>query len=289
MSDLTDEQLAEWEALEAAATEGPWSGDDEHGDIPDSTPAWCVSQSDEHGAFKDDIAYMADPHNHAQAEADAVFIAAARNAFPLLLRALRDARDERVPRQRKGLNAFLPDAPVRKAFSDEGVMRSIESWLDGEREKEDWHDGDTQTYRYRANLLEAALVRWRAVAAERDSLRAENRQLREFAEWLVSMDAPDFWARSERSTITLNDIIARARAALVAPTGQETPRHQAEAFRQRIDDRIRFGYECLTCGVEQLVPDFGPSDDQIAEAERQARVHAASIAASSAHPIEETK
>jgi hypothetical protein len=78
-----------------------------------------------------------------------------------------------LPRQRKGLNPFLADAPVRKPFSDEGVERCMREWMEDQRMREGWRDGDTNTYRYRANLMEAVLVRWSAArtqlaAAERN-------------------------------------------------------------------------------------------------------------------------
>jgi hypothetical protein len=54
--------------------------------------------------------------------------------------------------------------------------------------------------------------------------RAENEALREFAEWLVSLDDPaDTWMLA-RQSVTLTAIIDRARTALAAPTGQEEDR-----------------------------------------------------------------
>lgn len=107
-------------------------------------------------------------------EATIAFIAAANPAVVLsLLAELDQARTDQdgIPRQRKGLNPFLPDAPVRKTFTDEGVIEHVRRWAAGEREKEDWRDGDTNTYRYRANLLEAVCVRHEAASAELVRLR----------------------------------------------------------------------------------------------------------------------
>lgn len=94
-----------------------------------------------------------------------------------------------IPRQRKGLNPFLPDAPVRKAFTDEGVMQHIGRWCDAEREKEAWRDGDTNTYRYRANLLEAAVVRFAAAQARAVAAEADNTRLRAEVERLNALVA----------------------------------------------------------------------------------------------------
>lgn len=91
MADLTEEQLAEWAALEAAATRGPWSSDGPWW-YDDADCAEMVSGGDER------LAVVIAPPKHARRGAasysDIRFIAAARNAFPLLLRALRDARAE---------------------------------------------------------------------------------------------------------------------------------------------------------------------------------------------------
>jgi hypothetical protein len=62
------------------------------------------------------------------------------------------------PRQRKGPNPFLK-------FADERVADALDSWAQDQRQRETWRDGDTNTYRYRANLLEASAARIRAALA----------------------------------------------------------------------------------------------------------------------------
>lgn len=75
-------------ALLEAATEGPWSAADEHGDVPGSTPAWCVSQM--HPGFeamspKD--GYVGDVADTPCPE-DAALIADSRTSLPKAVHAL---------------------------------------------------------------------------------------------------------------------------------------------------------------------------------------------------------
>lgn len=128
-----------------------------------------------------------------------------------------DAIPDEAAYQRKGMNPFLPDAPVRKTFDDEGVMRSIESWRDAEREKESWRDGDTQTYRYRANLLEASLVRWRNALAGVERLTGvvdEQRRVIEETADLVLRPVADMW--TGRDAFMPVKVIEGARRLLTA-------------------------------------------------------------------------
>lgn len=76
--------LSEAREREQAATPGPWRGDDEHGLIPGSTPAWCVSRVGENGEYAGDLAYIEGERE----EADSIFIATARTEIPLMLEAL---------------------------------------------------------------------------------------------------------------------------------------------------------------------------------------------------------
>ena len=82
---MTRPSLAGIEKSAAAATEGPWSAADEHGDLPGADPAWCVSRMTEDGRWMHDVAdeFGLEP-------ADAEFIAAARTAVPALTAAVRD-------------------------------------------------------------------------------------------------------------------------------------------------------------------------------------------------------
>lgn len=78
MSDLvSDEQLAEWERRVEAATDGEWYVQRRGGSPLEVRAAW--PDEDLHLAS---VEYLS----------DADLIVAARNAFPLLVRALRDAR-----------------------------------------------------------------------------------------------------------------------------------------------------------------------------------------------------
>lgn len=68
--------------LHEKATEGPWGAANEHGDLgPGVMPAWCVSRMDGK-KWLYDVAYLVPGE---QEQADAEFIAAARNALPALL------------------------------------------------------------------------------------------------------------------------------------------------------------------------------------------------------------
>ena len=82
---MTRPSLADIEQRAAAATGGPWSAADEHGDLPGADPAWCVSRMTEDGRWMHDVAdeFGLEP-------ADAEFIAAARTAVPALTAAVRD-------------------------------------------------------------------------------------------------------------------------------------------------------------------------------------------------------
>lgn len=59
--------------------------------------------------------------------------------------------------QRKGRNPFERQA-------DDDIAATLETWAADQRQRETWRDGDTNTYRYRANLLEAAAARLHAPA-----------------------------------------------------------------------------------------------------------------------------
>jgi len=106
-----DEFLTRVEAAAAAATDGPWSADDEHGDIPGAAPAWCVSQATDDGAYLRDVAYPL-------TESDAAFIALSRDVVPRMAagyRALLEVRDdlrrrgESLDRAGNGSNSSLRD------------------------------------------------------------------------------------------------------------------------------------------------------------------------------------
>lgn len=62
------------------------------------------------------------------------------------------------------LNPYLPDAPVRVPFDDEGVCKALDSWAADQRERQAWKDRNSQVYKHRADLLEAAAVRLRRAA-----------------------------------------------------------------------------------------------------------------------------
>lgn len=59
------------------------------------------------------------------------------------------------------MNPFAIDAPVRQTFTDEGVADALARWAADQRERQAWRDEDERTYRYRADLLEAAAERLR--------------------------------------------------------------------------------------------------------------------------------
>lgn len=82
---MTRPSLAGIEKRAAAATAGPWRAADEHGDLPGTDPAWCVSRMTEDGRWMHDVAdeFGLEP-------ADAAFIADARTAVPALTAAVRD-------------------------------------------------------------------------------------------------------------------------------------------------------------------------------------------------------
>jgi hypothetical protein len=77
------ERLDAIEARAAAATDGPWRADDEHGLIDDAMPAWCVSRTDTDDAYLGDVAYM--PQTSPQERENADFIANARDDVPWLV------------------------------------------------------------------------------------------------------------------------------------------------------------------------------------------------------------
>ena len=115
MTDFTRDWIAKREQLEQAATEGPWSAADEHGDIPGSDCLWCVSQMRPgFEAMSPTKGYVGDVAEVGDSEADAEFIADARTALPAALAALKAVLDiERVPVNRGQVQTY-----------DEG-------WLDG--------------------------------------------------------------------------------------------------------------------------------------------------------------
>ena len=47
-------------------------------------------------------------------------------------------------------------------FADETLLGMLDDWVSDQRQREAWNDGDRATYRYRANLLEAAADRIRS-------------------------------------------------------------------------------------------------------------------------------
>lgn len=96
--------LDEVQARADAATEGQWSGDDEHGEIPGAAPAWVVSRRAEDGRWVHDLADVWGP----DAPANAAFIAHARTDVPALLKATRAAL--RVADQLERLAARHPDS-----------------------------------------------------------------------------------------------------------------------------------------------------------------------------------
>lgn len=253
-------------------------------------------------------------------------------AIPLLVQALRDARDEAEQLQRidwqqeQDLAAAETErdslrAENRRLRCDwSSPLASEDRWRTEPnphpRHYLDLHDVQRRYLRAiecsssgpspeeRAETIDSLLhdvmplVHWvenlhsdvKAIRAERDSMRAENRHLRDHVAALQDQDE-----RNLAEIVSLGDRIEAAGAiaqywacdhdgfdavlaALAAPTGQEKPKHQVEAFRQLIDGTTRVGWQCLTCGIEQLVPDFGPFADQAAEAERQANAHVAAIA-----------
>jgi len=92
---LTDEQLDRWERLAQQATPEPWSAADEHGLLDGADPAWCVSRMQpgyeamsEIEGYMYDVAYTTGTNE----QADAEFIAAAREAVPALAAELRASR-----------------------------------------------------------------------------------------------------------------------------------------------------------------------------------------------------
>lgn len=75
-------------ALIDAATEGPWSAADEHGDIPGAYPAWCVSQMRPgFEAMSPTDGYIGDVADTPMPE-DAALIADSRTSLPKALDAL---------------------------------------------------------------------------------------------------------------------------------------------------------------------------------------------------------
>jgi hypothetical protein len=77
----SDPGLVAARRLADEATPGPWSADDEHGDLPGATPAWVVSRTDETGAYLGDLAYTVGALEQPNAE----FIAWCREGVPALL------------------------------------------------------------------------------------------------------------------------------------------------------------------------------------------------------------
>jgi hypothetical protein len=112
---MTDTEIAELERLEREATPGPWS----RVDAPwrsSGMPPWVVTgDGDPHGATAIcDLAIQMDGElgddggpQDSDPEADAAFIAAARNALPALLAEVRAARDARAQGYREGVEAAL--------------------------------------------------------------------------------------------------------------------------------------------------------------------------------------
>jgi hypothetical protein len=84
MSDTTQDRLARIAQRVDRATEGPWRADDEHGLMPEATPAWCVSREGTGGEYLGDVAYATGPREPQDAE----FIAHARTDIPAMHAAL---------------------------------------------------------------------------------------------------------------------------------------------------------------------------------------------------------
>jgi hypothetical protein len=109
MTDPVDVDAAR--ARANAATPGPWSAADEHELLgADATPSWCVSRmkpgfeqmSDTEG-YLYDIAYLA----YEDAEADAVFIAAARSDVPALADEVKRLRTREIEQMAVGYKIQL--------------------------------------------------------------------------------------------------------------------------------------------------------------------------------------
>lgn len=89
---MTPAELAELEALEAAATPGPWEADEWYG-MDDG--GWCaVGPHHQCSDDEDDCDDSPDSPPHQRAKADARFIAAARSALPRLLARVRELEVE---------------------------------------------------------------------------------------------------------------------------------------------------------------------------------------------------
>lgn len=95
MTEITDDQLGVWEDLAAAATDGPWWTTEDLDDSSDS-PAIGVAAGPSSGyasmvvVTPGDASY--DAGEATAREADAVFIAAARDAVPALVAEVRRLR-----------------------------------------------------------------------------------------------------------------------------------------------------------------------------------------------------
>ena len=96
ITEFISARLDEWEQSAREATPGPWSAADEHGLMPGTTPAWCVSQMTPAGAYVQDVADI--PQGGDSEEADAGHIAmhdpAATLALVAALRAVVGLHDE---------------------------------------------------------------------------------------------------------------------------------------------------------------------------------------------------
>jgi hypothetical protein len=104
MSDTTRDRLAQIAQRVEAATTGPWRADDEHGLMPEATPAWCVSREGTGGEYLGDVAYTTGPREPQDAE----FIAHARTDIPAMHAALTAVLALHQP-ETDGPYSLLPD------------------------------------------------------------------------------------------------------------------------------------------------------------------------------------
>jgi chromosome segregation ATPase len=224
MTELSAEQIAEWERLAEEATEGPWRA--------------AEQTHDEWTGIQDNYAALGSMVKHA----DAAFVVAAREAVPALIARLAEVlreRDAALGREQQVLRALPHDwhAQYRRAEQAEAQLADMTIRADERRIMCDERDALVTKWRERAEQAEAvAAVR----TAHRDRLRDEIAPLlRERAE------------QAEADAAHLQDVVDRENArALQAEAALAAERAKVADVRKALADLGGDnGYGGSQCGV----------------------------------------
>jgi hypothetical protein len=133
------------------------------------------------------------------------------------------------------------DADRARGFGRPHLDRYLREWAADQREREGWKDADRGTYRFRANVLEAALSEIVAQSESAEELRAEVKRLEAECEGYRNGQLQVQATLS--GVLKTNSLLAEDRRRLLAAT-------PAESLDQLKADRLRLAQACVRAGME---------------------------------------